>query len=205
MGVAAWIALLGAAVALSILAAHHDALPGDTAIMSYAQDRVFPGQHVSDAIRAITSTELVLATGAVIALALWFSGRRQEAVALAAGLVVLPLLQAGLKDLVDRPRPMEPGVELRASFSSESFPAGHVMSPTYLYAVLIGLAFFRAIPDPFREPVGLFAALIIVFSGVANVWLGVHWPSDVLGGWAWGLLLAGLVLLAVDAPRRIRR
>lgn len=205
MGVAAWLALLAATVTLSVLAAQHDTLPGDTAIMSYAQDRTFPGQHVSDAVRTLTSTGAVLVTGFAVATVLWITGRRWEAVALALGLAALPFLQAGLKHLVDRPRPMEPAVELRASFSGESFPAGHVMGTTFLYGVILGLTFFRAIPDPYREPVGLVAVLLVLSSGVAGVWLGVHWPSDVLGGWAWGLLLAGVVLLAVDAPRRIRR
>ena len=70
-------------------------------------------------------------------MALWLLGWRQQAVLLVAGVAVMALLQSGLKDLVDRPRPTADLVELRAGFSSPSFPAGHVMSPTVLYGFLL--------------------------------------------------------------------
>ncbi|MEX0785923.1 MAG: phosphatase PAP2 family protein [Dehalococcoidia bacterium] len=200
----AWLALLGAAIALSVLAAQHDTLPGDTSIMSWAQERAFPGQTLSDIVRAITTTEVVLATGGAMAIGLWLLGHRWEAVLLAAGLVALPLLQAGVKELVDRPRPAGPLAELRASFSSESFPAGHVMSPTYLYGTLLYLSIRSELPRALRLTAGAWSALVIVLCGPPNVWLGVHWPSDVLGGWAWGLLLAGPVALVLEARYRRR-
>jgi len=113
----------------------------------------------------------------------------------------MPFLQTGLKDVIDRARPTDPPVDLRAGFSSESFPAGHVMSPTYLYGVLLGYAWIGAMPRVVREPVAVWSLLIIVLSAPPNIWLGVHWPSDVLGGWAWGLVLAvPVVLVAQRVP-----
>ena len=137
----------------------------------------------------------------IIAVLLWVAGRRWEAGLLALGLVLLPLLQGGLKELADRPRPAEPLVELRAGFSSESYPAGHVMSPSYLYGFLLYLAVRRSMPRILSYVVGIGAGLAIVFAGPPNVWLGIHWPSDVLGGWAWGLALAGLMILTLERAR----
>ncbi len=199
--ICSWLALLGCATVLSVLAAQHDTLPGDVRIMSWAQGRAFPGETLSDIIRAFTTTEVVLATGAVTAVLLWATGRRWEAGLLALGLVLLPLLQGGLKELVDRPRPAEPLVGLRAGFSSESYPAGHVMSPAYLYGFLFYLAVTRTLPRVLNYVVGVGAGLVIVFAGPPNVWLGVHWPSDVLGGWAWGLALAGLMVIVLAGVR----
>ncbi len=186
---------------LSVLAAQHDTLPGDERIMSWAQDRAFPGQPFSDLVREITTTEAVLALGAVIAVLLWVTGYRWEAGLLALGLVLLPLVQGGLKEIVDRPRPAEPLAELRAGFSSASFPAGHVMGPAFLYGFLLYLAVSKSIASLLAWPVGICSALVIVLAGPPNVWLGVHWPSDVLGGWAWGFVLAGLLILVLERGR----
>lgn len=190
-----WAGLVAASVALSVLAARHDRLPGDLSIMSWAQDLPFPGEALSDVVRAVAGTEVVLGTGAAVVVALWVLGRRREALLLAVGLVVLPLLQAGIKELVDRPRPPAELVERRAGFSSPSFPSGHVMSPTLLYGFLLVLAVRRGLDARLRLAVGAFALFIVAFSGPVNVWVGVHWPSDVLGGYAWGLALL-LPLLA---------
>jgi len=193
-----WAALLLASLALSALAAASDRLPGDLAIARWAQDLPLPGLPLSRFLRLITTTQVVLGTGAAVAVLLWLSRRRREALLLAVGLVVLPLLQHGLKEAVDRPRPSPDLVELRAGFESPSFPAGHVMSPTLLYGFLLYLALLRLRYPPLRLPILAASLFVLVLSGPVNVWVGVHWPSDVLGGYAWGLVLL-LPLLAVDA------
>ncbi len=200
----AWLLLFGLSVALAVLAAQHDTLPGDVGIATWAQGRAFPGEAFSDVVRAITTTEVVLGTGATVVLGLWLLGRRWEAVLLAIGLIALPLLQSGLKELVDRPRPAEPLVELRAGFSSPSFPSGHVMSPTYLYGFLLYVSVRAGLPPRLRLVTGIWSAFVLLFAGPPNVWLGVHWPSDVLGGWAWALVLLLPLVYAGQAVRRGR-
>ncbi|MCH8995162.1 MAG: phosphatase PAP2 family protein [Chloroflexi bacterium] len=202
VGPIAWLALLGLSTALAVVAAQHDTLPGDVDIIAWAQDRAFPGDTFSDVIRAITTTQVVLGTGAAAVLGLWLLGRRWEAALLAVGLIALPLLQSGLKELVDRPRPAEPLVELRAGFSSPSFPAGHVMSPTLLYGFLLYLSLRDASPSALRLVLGLWSAFVLIFAGPPNVWLGVHWPSDVLGGWAWALVLLVPLVYVCETMRR---
>ena len=197
-----WLALLGLSIALAVLAARYDTLPGDVRIAAWAQGQPFPGDSLSDAVRAITTTEVVLATGAVAVAGLWLLGRRREAALLLVGLIVLPLLQSGLKELVDRPRPSELLVDLRAGFSSASFPAGHVMSPTYLYGFLLYVSLRSGLPGALRLVVGLWSAFVLVAAGPPNVWLGVHWPSDILGGWAWGLVLLLPLLYALESNER---
>jgi len=195
---AAWAALLLASLALTALAAAHDRLPGDLSIARWMQDLPLPGLPLSRFVRLVTTTQVVLGTGAAVAVLLWLSRRRREALLLAVGLIILPLLQHGLKEAVDRPRPSPELIELRAGFASPSFPAGHVMSPTLLYGFLLYLALVRLHYPPLRLAVLAVSLFVLVLSGPANVWVGVHWPSDVLGGYAWGLVLL-LPLLAVDA------
>ncbi len=204
IAVAAWLALLGLTLALTVLAAQHDTLPGDLRIIRWAQDLAFPGEALADTVRAITGTQVVLASGAAIAVALWLRGYRRQAALLAAGLIVLPLLQFAVKEAVDRPRPSPELVELRAGFSSPSFPSGHVMGATYLYGLLLYLSLCLPLPAWPRGLLAVWCLLILAFAGPANVYLGVHWPSDVLGGYAWGLLL-GAPLAGFDFNRRRRR
>jgi undecaprenyl-diphosphatase len=132
--------------------------------------------------------------------ALWLFGRRRQAVLLVVGLAAMALLQSGIKELVDRPRPTADLVELRAGFSSPSFPAGHVMSPTVLYGFLLYLALALKLPLVVRAALVGWIAFVLVLTGPANVYVGVHWPSDVVGGYAWG---AVLVLLLVYADRAL--
>ncbi len=194
-----WLVLLSLSITLSFLAAVHDTLPADTRIASWAQGLAFPGQTLADAVRFITSTQLILAGGGALALLLWLLGFRREALVLTAGLVILPLLQFGIKEMVDRPRPTEATegiVELRDSFSSPSFPSGHVMSSTYFYGFLAYLAVALPLATPARALLATLSWAVLVLTGPANVWLGVHWPSDVLGGYAWGTVLLLPVILA---------
>lgn len=196
-----WGLLLCAAIVLSVLAANNETLPADRVIADWLQDRAFPGQDLADALRSITGTEAVLATGAALCLFLWLRGYRREAILVAAGLALLPLLQFAVKELVDRPRPSPQLVDLRAGFSSPSFPSGHVMSGSYLYAFLAYLALTLPLP---RWPAVLLAAFsvsILALAGPVNVWLGVHWPTDVLGAWLWwAILFIPLVVMAARAP-----
>lgn len=195
-----WLALFACAIALTALAALNDRLPGDPDILRRMQDPPVPGLPLSRFIRLITTTQVVVGLGAVTAVALWFLRRRRLAVLLALGLIVLPLLQWGLKEIVDRPRPPGDMVDIRAGFSSDSFPAGHVMSGAFFY----GFLFYVSLGLRLRAARIAFAAssaAVLALVGWVNVYVGVHWPSDVVGGYAWGFTLL-LPLLGLDATLR---
>jgi undecaprenyl-diphosphatase len=200
----AWLALLGASTALTGFASAHTPLPADARIIAWVQNQPVPGLTVAKVSRAVGGTEAVLGAGWAGTVALWVAGRRREALLLAGGLVVLPFAQAGIKDLVDRPRPSPPLAELRAGFSSPSFPSGHVMSPVFLYGFVLYLWWRRVLPRIPGTGLALFSVFAIVLAGPANVWVGVHWPSDILGGFAWGLVLLLPLLFALEGARRRR-
>ncbi len=197
-----WLTLLSLSLVLTALAAGHDTLPGDTGIASWAQDLFFPGQALTDAVRSITSTHVILAGGGALALVLWLLAYRRHALIFAAGLVILPLLQSGIKEIVDRPRPSGDIVELRASFTSPSFPSGHVMSSVYFYGFLLYLGLALPLTTTARAALVAISGAVLALSGPANIWLGVHWPSDVLGGYAWGIVL--LLPVAIGCWPKLR-
>jgi undecaprenyl-diphosphatase len=196
-----WLALLGAAIALSVYAASETPMSGDTGVLTWMQDQAAPGQTVSRIARWLETTQVVLAAGWLIAIGLWLARYRTEAVALAATMGLLALAQTGIKDLVDRPRPGPPIAEIRGGFSSPSFPSGHVMSATVFYGLALYLAWRLPLQPALKYGTVLVSTFAIVMAAPANVWVGVHWPSDVLGGYLWALVLLIPAVLAVETVR----
>jgi undecaprenyl-diphosphatase len=203
---AAFVIAAALAVALTVAAAMDDRLPGELRTVREIQGWGFPGDDLSRGIRRLTTTGLIIVLGVTLAVGLFVGGRRQDALALLLLMAALPLLQAGLKDLLDRPRPAPEEVEVRGDITSESFPAGHVMSPTVLYGYVIYLALVVRGWSGLLVPAAALCAGVLALTGLVNLWMGVHWPADVIGGYLWGvaLLLAG-IWFARRGPRLFDR
>jgi undecaprenyl-diphosphatase len=100
-------------------------------------------------------------------------------------------LDPAIKALVGRLRPVVPMPIEHAP--GNSFPSGHTLDATVFYGVML-LVFLPIIPRRLRKPaIGLVIALVTVI-GFSRVALGVHYPSDVAGGW-----LLGVTWLAITA------
>ncbi|MFF5982288.1 phosphatase PAP2 family protein [Streptomyces olindensis] len=122
---------------------------------------------------------------------------RWTAVWLAAAVALGTVLQQGLKAAVDRPRPVWPDPVDSAHYAA--FPSGHAMTATVVCGLLLWLLHRHGVaPGVWRAAVAV-AVVSVVGVGLTRVWLGVHWPSDVVGGW---LLGATVVAGAVWVHRR---
>jgi undecaprenyl-diphosphatase len=119
------------------------------------------------------------------AIALWHLGRGERRVAglwVLAGLSTYFLLE-GLKTIVARPRPaLWPRL---VSVGSSSFPSGHALA-TATFFPLLALDLTRGQSDARRAGAVLAGGLLSLFVGFGRLYLGVHWPTDVLAGWALG-------------------
>ncbi|MFQ1000873.1 phosphatase PAP2 family protein [Modestobacter sp. SSW1-42] len=102
-------------------------------------------------------------------------------------------LTTGLKELLGRPRPQfaEGGAEL----SSLSFPSGHASGVATLVTVGLVLGWPRLAPSGRRWALVAGVALALLV-GCTRLWLGVHFASDVVGGWALGVAWSLLTALA---------
>jgi undecaprenyl-diphosphatase len=195
----AWVLMLLAALALSALVAVDEVLPGEPRILREMQTWDWLGGSFADAVRFVTGTQVVLITGVVVAASLFALGERRAAVALVVALLLLAIVQPAIKEIIDRPRPTDDLVDIRASITSPSFPSGHVMSPTVLYGFLMALALARpAWPSQFRATVVAASFVLLVSTGAVSLYLGVHWPTDIVGGWLWGVVVAGGVFIIVN-------
>jgi membrane-associated phospholipid phosphatase len=193
---------LGAALGAAVYAG--GLLPGDVAVARELQE-----QRPIDVV-LLPLMVLVSAPGNdpwaetlfVGAVALLVLERRWAAAVLVALTVVADVLAATIKLVVARPRPTPDLVEIYRQVSGYSFPSGHVVHYVVFYGV-IGYLAWRTLPSSRPNPwlrrllqivLGVCCALVLLV-GPSRVFLGAHWPTDVLGGY----LLGGACLLLVVA------
>lgn len=106
------------------------------------------------------------------------------------------------KSIVARPRPDL--VDHLVTVNSASFPSGHATSSAIVYLTLAALIMQIVRGRPLRIYILSVAILLVGAIGCSRVYLGVHWPSDVLTGWGFGSLWA-LTWWGIAAYVRIRR
>jgi len=140
---------------------------------------------------------VLVSAGFVTAAVLSWRGRGR----LALVLLAVTLIGRGLGELqkyeIARVRPdVEPHLVL---VHTSSFPSGHATSSMIFY-----LSFALAIADGTRwlKPAAAAAVVLALAIGTSRVMLGVHWPSDVIGGWSFGALW---VLLTLRVAERLFR
>ena len=104
------------------------------------------------------------------------------------------LLSSTLKSVIARPRPDL--VPHHSFVVSMSFPSGHAMLSSAVYLTLGALlARFHA-SLVLKAYILLWALLLSALVGLSRIYVGVHWPTDVLGGWAAGSAWAALCWIA---------
>lgn len=188
----AWLVVLAAGalaafVVLAVLVATDATPPGfDLALMAAA-----PALHgdVGEAIvmfvsRGLGGAGLVPASALITAWLVWRK-RRGDAILFAVTMVVGLGLMFALKAMFERPRPeVFPWLDAIDGFS---FPSGHTFNNT-IFWLLVAVVVRR----PWAWVLGIVMALM---AGVFRVVCGVHWPSDVMAGWALGVMLVAAAVL----------
>lgn len=192
--------LAAVTVTLTIAASGSGTLPGDVAIARWLQALPVTGaESLAWFAFWAGSAPVVFIIAALTALLLWRRGHTRL-VAIVLGILLLRALNPLLKLLIASPRPSTEQVLVTELAPEYGFPSGHTMGATLLYGGVIWLA-QRTIEEVWvRRLVQLAAMLIILITGFGRVHTGAHWPSDVLGGFLWGL--TGLILLVATVAGR---
>ncbi|MCX3059514.1 phosphatase PAP2 family protein [Streptomyces beihaiensis] len=134
---------------------------------------------------------------------IWLLVRQREralAAWIAATLLVAALVQQGLKAAVGRPRPVWPDPVDSAHYAA--FPSGHAMTATVVCGLLLWLLRRYGASRAARRAAWTVALVSVLGVGLTRLWLGVHWPSDVVGGWLLGALTAAVSAAAYERWER---
>ncbi len=81
---------------------------------------------------------------------------------------------------------------------SYSFPSGHTLGATVFYGLLAYIA-YKTLPTPWNMIVAGVLVLLIILIGLSRIYLGAHYPTDVIGGWALGGVIL-VVMIVVLRP-----
>jgi undecaprenyl-diphosphatase len=194
------LALLAAALALTVIAAGAGTVPGDVAIGRFLQR---PPSAQLDALAQVVSDigdefpAMALMTLAGVAYLLW-RGRWDLALFLAVA-AALRAVGPVLKALINSPRPTSEAVVIVAQADGMGFPSGHALGAALFYGAVAVIA-PQAVSNRFlARAIQVMAVTMMVLIAWSRVRLGVHWPSDVAGGLLYGgsfvcLLQAGFLL-----------
>ena len=147
-------------------------------------------------ITALGSTVVLTSAVVVVALYLWITGSPQKAAFLVGAVSLGSLVNRLLKLGFARPRP---DIVAHGSYvATESFPSGHSANSAIIY-LMLGMMLARVEASyPVKVYIFCVGALLTFAVGLSRLYLGVHWPTDVLAGWAVGacwVLLCWYVLL----------
>lgn len=151
-------------------------------------------------ITALGSTALLVSVTAACVIYLWIVGSRLNALYVLATMLGGQVLGSLIKVIVHRPRPdIVPHLAVETTLS---FPSGHAMMSAVAYLTLALLAASALRSRAAKIFLLALAVLTTFLIGVSRLYLGVHWPSDVMAGWCIGAAWAMLCWLAA---RRLQR
>jgi membrane-associated phospholipid phosphatase len=129
---------------------------------------------------------------------------RTEAVLAVVSSMLAGVVGGLIKQAIGRVRPSASDVHVVGHVTGYSFPSGHVI----LYTTLFGFCFYLVLVvwrgGSLRALVLSMLALLVLLVGPSRVFLGQHWPSDVLGAYLFaGIWLAGTIELQIFLKQRI--
>jgi membrane-associated phospholipid phosphatase len=180
--------------------AEHEVFAFDRPVMMWLHGNASPGlTALMEGLTQLGGLVVVPVVATIAAVVLWRRGLRRGATVLAAAVIGSTLLNAALKAVFRRARP--DFWEHLVTENSYSFPSGHAMASMAVAAAVVVLTWRTR----WRWTAVAAGAAYVLAVGVSRMYLGVHFPSDILAGWsvsvAWVAVVV-VVLRLVDALHR---
>ena len=146
--------------------------------------------------------DVIIGLGVVIVFGL---GYRWEAICLAFAGITAAVSWFAIVELVQRPRPSPDLVHVERVLGLGSYPSGHVLNLTAFFGSLLILSWLGMRPTWYRMIMQGISVVLVLCIGLARIYSGEHWPSDVLAGYLQGSVVVALTLLVYGrrsaAPR----
>ncbi len=196
--------LLSGAIMLAFIARRTDFFPGDKTITKELQKRKSPlFRGFMFGISEIGFPKWAIPMSFGIAGIFWALRFRLEALflLLASSTYSLNTL---VKRLIKRPRPTQELATVVRVINEPSFPSGHVMHYTNFFGMLIYLLATNWRSGRLRNWLIAICTSLIALIGPSRIYLGAHWPSDVMAGYVYGgLWFGGMMALYLRIKARI--
>ncbi len=172
-----------------------EATPFDDMVSGWITSLDFSGVHaLARVANALGSGPAIIGATIVALVWRWYRGDR-DGVAILTGLALITqILDAVLKTTIHRIRP-EP-LHAYTKLYLSSFPSGHAINAVATYG-FIAILIARERPR-LRRFLFIIVTLISILIGLARVYLQLHWPTDVLGGYCLGLLLLSIAVFWLE-------
>jgi undecaprenyl-diphosphatase len=122
----------------------------------------------------------------------WRLGRKEGILIWVAGLI--SVINQAFKILINRPRPSPEQVQIIGINHGNGYPSGHTFFATIILGIIAYLLFTHLKQKNLRILSLILIILIILLVGTSRIYLGAHWPSDVLGGYIFGGLFLTLLI-----------
>jgi membrane-associated phospholipid phosphatase len=165
----------------------------DTSLRDWVIENRSPDWTAILTVVSTAGSSLLLAPLAVaLAIVLGLRGQRTDALLVSVTTLGALVLGPLLKSVIERPRP---GRDHLVEVNSWAYPSGHSLASMAVLGVLVVLAVRHVPSRGWRVAAVVAGTLLIVTIGVSRVYLGVHWPTDVLAGWLIGSMWLGLCLI----------
>lgn len=182
---------------------HHDPLTRlDLAFADWLHSQTTPlGNAIFNAVSLIGSPVVVGALGLSVMVILFVKRQRTMLLGWIAAFAGAGFLNCALKRAIQRPRPSYSLEYLHGD--SFSFPSGHAMGSLVAYGMLAYVLITLWTEDRGRQTaIVVLTAAVVLAIGVSRLYLGVHYFSDVVGGFAAGLVWLAACISGVEIARR---
>jgi membrane-associated phospholipid phosphatase len=167
----------------------------DDVIMDVVHRIDNPPMHAAmDGITQLGSHMAIGSAAGITALAMWRQGRREDAWTVVVSTGGAMAINTLLKNIFQRQRPIERARRITLP-NSHSFPSGHSLLSAATYPI-VAHHFVQHRSVATQAVVHTLASLTILSVGFSRIYFGVHFPSDVFGGFAAGFGWLGLTSLS---------
>lgn len=155
------------------------------ALISFKSD-IFT--NIMKVITFFSSVKLMIILGSISLLLLIF--KRKESLYLLCSLSVSSIINLVFKNIIKRDRPT---ILRLIDETGYSYPSGHAMASMSFYGAIIVLVLNSNLEKKYKWLINIIFSILIFLIGISRIYLGVHYPSDIIGGWIIGFILLNIL------------